>query len=79
MKMIQAKVKEVRGRKRPAIELEDDVNERHGQLLLLLELSEIVDDFPSLLELAIASRKRQQELEANHEDDGNNNNNMESQ
>jgi len=60
MKMIQAKVKEVRGRKRPAIELEDDVNERHG-------------------ELAIASRKRQQELEANHEDDGNNNNNMESQ
>jgi len=63
MKMLQAKVKEKRSRKRKAsivdADNEDDVNvvDRHRDILLLLEMPEVNDPFPSLKELAVSGRK----------------------
>jgi len=68
MKVIQETVKENRSRgKRTAAVVEDEDNDRHAQLMLLLSTEEIDGEFPPLMDVAIASRKlelqQQQELE----------------
>lgn len=66
MKKIQSKAKKSRSRKkRPAAVIEEENDDdRHGQLLLSMNLLEIVDDFPTSLEMSVASRKRQLAMEA---------------
>jgi len=73
MKVIQAAVKEDRSRKRTTAIVEDEDNDRRTQLLLLLTLDEIVDDFPPLMDVAIEARKRELEQEANVNVNVNNN------
>ena len=68
MKKIQQTVKDNRSRKRTAAALEDnlDVNNRQGQITLLLQLPEIDDEFPTLESLALDDRKREAAAENNN-------------
>ena len=74
MKMIQAKAKEQRSRKRKATGLVVDDNnnntDRHSQIMLLLELPEINEDFPSLTDLAVVGRKAALATNNNNNADG---------
>ena len=68
---IQQQVKASRSRKRTAVALnqEDGDGDRHGQMMALLNLPEIVDDFPSLDALVIADRKEEIEADVNNNGD----------
>jgi len=73
LQSIQADVKESRSRKRKADVLEDQEDDRHRQMLLLLELPEIVDEFKSLEQMSVDDRK--EELALVNDVNNNNNNN----
>ena len=70
MQLTQAELKESRSRKRPATAIDDDEQEadRHGKILELSNLPEIVEVFPTLESLAIASGKLTMGEEANNND-----------
>jgi len=72
MKEIQAKAKTSRSRKRTASVVDEEDNDRHTKLLLLLAMDDIIDNFPTLTQLGIASRKRQLELEVHFNNVNNN-------
>jgi len=68
MRLIQEEAKDKQSRKRTTDEIEQHDNDRASQLLLLLMLPEIDDEFPTLLKLAVVGRKNKTAVDVDDEE-----------